>query len=215
MIDRRTFCRAAGLSLGLSTLSLSALGQVTAGRDYLPIEPAQPGDAPGKIEVIEFFSYGCPHCNEFHPLITQWAARLPAEVNFRRVPVGFGRAQWLALARLYHAADAIGELKRLDDAAFKAIHGQGARLYDEKSITEWAAQQGVDKTRFGEAFRSFGVNSKAQRGDVLAQVYKIGGVPAIAVDGRYLVQGQNYEELLANADKLVAKARRDKGAGKK
>lgn len=187
--------------------------QPVAGRDFAPISPAQPGDNPAKIEIVEFFSYGCPHCKEFHPLVSTWAAALPGDVTFKRVPVSFGRAQWFNLSRLYYAAEAIGELGRLDDAAFVALHEKNVKLYDDATINQFAVQQGVDGRKFAEAYNSFGVKSKAQRGDQMAQAYKIQGVPAIAVDGRYLVLNEglkSYEDLLARTDKLIARARAER-----
>ena len=201
------------LAAGL-LISASASAQLAVGRDYVPIEPAQPTDNAAKIEIVEFFSYGCPHCSEFHPLISQWVKKLPADVSFKRVPVSFGRAQWANIGKLYYTAEAIGELGRLDNAAFHAIHEKGVKLYDDATITEWAAQQAVDKTKFTEAYKSFGVASKMQRADQMAAAYKIQGVPAIAVDGRYMVVGKDvkgYQDLLVLTDKLIAKVRSEKG----
>ena len=188
----------------------SANAQLALGRDYVNIEPPQPTENAAKIEVVEFFSYGCPHCNDFHPVISKWAAKLPADVTFKRVPVSFGRAQWANLGKLYYAAEATGELGRLDNAAFYVLHSKNMRLFDEGTIVDWAGQQGVDKAKYGEAFKSFGVASKMQRADQMAAAYKIQGVPAIAVDGRYLVVGKDvrsYEDLLAITDKLIGKVR--------
>lgn len=212
-MHKRTFVSLlAGFAAALM-ISASAQAQVAAGRDYVPIEPAQASENPAKIEVIEFFSYGCPHCNDFHPLISKWAAKLPADVVFKRVPVSFGRAQWANIGKLYYAAEAIGELGRLDNAAFQAIHEKGVKLYDEATIMQFAVQQGVDGKKFADAFGSFGVQSKMKRADQMTQAYKVQGVPAIAVDGRYMVLNEgikSYEELLARTDKVIAKARSEK-----
>ncbi|MBI2308183.1 MAG: thiol:disulfide interchange protein DsbA/DsbL [Rhodocyclales bacterium] len=212
-MQKRTFISlVAGLAAAVLMLG-SAQAQVAAGRDYVPIDPPQPGETPAKIEVIEFFSYGCPHCNDFHPLISKWAAKLPADVVFKRVPVSFGRAQWANIGKLYYAAEAIGELGRLDGAAFQAIHEKGVKLYDEATIMQFAVQQGVDGKKFADAFGSFGVQSKMKRADQMTQAYKVQGVPAIAVDGRYMVLNEgikSYEELLARTDKVIAKARAEK-----
>ncbi len=185
----------------------------TAGRDYTPITPAQATDNPAKIEVIEFFSYGCPHCGEFNPTVTKWSARLPGDVAFRRVPVSFGRAQWANLSKLYYALEATGDLARLDDAVFHALHEKGLKLYDDKSIAEWVGAQGVDAKKFGDAYQSFGVISKVKRGDQLAQGSKIQGVPALAIDGKYLVLNEgikDYEELVGRADKVINKVRAER-----
>ena len=194
-------------------MSLPALAQ-TAGKDYTPISPAQPTDDPAKIEVVEFFSYGCPHCSDFHPLVSAWAARQPGDVVFKRVPITFNRAAWENLARLYYALEATGDLARLDGEVFKAVHNDRLNLFEEKAIVEWVARKGVDQKKFTEAFNSFGVMSKVKRGDQLAQAYKIQGVPAMAVDGKYLVGDMGFKEKLAVADKLIAKARGEK-PGKK
>ncbi|MFZ1444236.1 MAG: thiol:disulfide interchange protein DsbA/DsbL [Candidatus Dechloromonas phosphoritropha] len=208
---RRTFLGvtvAAALAVGVPALAQ------TAGKDYTPVSPAQPTDDPAKIEVLEFFSYGCPHCSDFHPQISTWAAKLPGDVVFKRVPITFGRAAWANLARIYYSLEATGDLARLDGEVFKAIHNDRLNLFEEKSIIEWVAKKGVDQKKFTEAFNSFGVMSKVKRGDQLAQAYKIQGVPAVAVDGKYLVGGSGFNEVLATTDKLIAKARGEK-AGKK
>ena len=208
---RRTFL---GVTVAAAlAISVPALAQ-SAGKDYTPVSPAQPTDDPAKIEVLEFFSYGCPHCSDFHPLVSAWAAKLPGDVVFKRVPITFGRAAWANLAKLYYALEATGDLARLDGEVFKAIHNDRLNLFEEKAIFEWVAKKGVDQKKFTEAFTSFGVMSKVKRGDQLAQAYKIQGVPAMAVGGKYLVGDMGFNEKLAVADKLIAKARSEK-SGKK
>ena len=210
---RRNFVRSI-FALGAAlTVAMPALAQ-TAGKDYTPITPAQPTDDAAKIEVLEFFSYGCPHCSDFHPLISAWAAKQPGDVVFKRVPVTFGRAAWANAAKLYYTLEATGDLAKLDGDVFKAIHNDRTNLFDEKAILEWVTKKGVDPKKFSETFNSFGVMSKVKRGDQLAQSYKISGVPAVAVDGKYLVGGQSFGEVLGTADKLIAKARSEK-PGKK
>ena len=186
----------------------------TAGKDYTPISPAQPTEDASKIEVLEFFSYGCPHCADFNPLLQAWVAKLPGDLVFRKVPVTFGRAAWANIARLYYALKVTGDLDRLESDIFKAIHNDRINLFEEKSLLEWVAKKGVDQKKFAEAFNSFGVMSQVKRGDQMAQAYKIQGVPALAVDGKFLVGGKDFNEQLANADKLIAKARSEK-SGKK
>ena len=208
---RRTFL---GVTVAAAlAISVPALAQ-TAGKDYTPVSPAQPTDDPAKIEVLEFFSYGCPHCSDFHPLVSAWAAKQPGDVVFKRVPITFGRAAWANLAKLYYSLEATGDLARLDGEVFKAVHNDRLNLFEEKAIVEWVARKGVDQKKFTEAFNSFGVMSKVKRGDQLAQAYKIQGVPAMAVDGKYLIGDMGFKEKLAVADKLIAKARSEK-PGKK
>lgn len=210
---RRRFLSSA-LALG-ATMSVSApLFAQTAGREFNPINPIQPTDDPSKVEVVEFFSYGCPHCADFNPLLNLWAAKLPADVVLKKVPVSFGRAAWANAAKLYYALEVTGDLKRLESDVFKAIHQERTNLFDEKTINSWVAARGVDGKKFSEAFGSFGVMSKLRRGDQMAQAFKIEGVPALAVDGKFLIAAMGFEQQLATADKLIARARSEK-SGKK
>ena len=210
---RRNFVRSIFALSAALTVATPTLAQ-TAGKDYTLITPAQPTDDAAKIEVLEFFSYGCPHCSDLHPLISAWDAKKPGDVVFKRVPVSFGRAAWANAAKLYYTLEATGDLAKLDGDVFKAIHNDRTNLFDEKAILEWVTKKGVDPKKFSETFNSFGVMSKVKRGDQLAQSYKISGVPAVAVDGKYLVGGQSFGEVLATTDKLIAKARSEK-PGKK
>lgn len=193
--------------------TLPARAQLAVGRDYVPIVPAQLTDNPAKIEVLEFFSYGCPHCSEFHPIVSKWSSALPADVVFKRVPVSFGRPQWATLAKLFYALEASGDLTRLDAAVFDALHKKGARLYDDKSAIDWVTAQGIDGKKFADAYNSFGVISKVKRADQMAQSYKIQGVPAMAVDGKYLVTGKEIKglpDLVLLTDQVIDLARRDR-----
>lgn len=211
--DRRRFVGTLA-ALGASLAIAAPAAAQTVGKDYTPIAPPQPTDNPAKIEVLEFFSYGCPHCADLHPLLVSWIARQPADVVVKKVPITFGRAAWANIAKLYYTLEITGDLARLESDIFRAIHGQRVNLFEERTLMEWVAKNGVDQKKFAEAFSSFGINSKVRRGDQLAQAYKIQGVPALAVDGKYMVGGQNFEQMLANADRLIEKARSEK-AGKK
>jgi thiol:disulfide interchange protein DsbA len=204
--NRLLFAGLAGAALPVS----SAPPALVEGRDYEPILPAQPGESPGRIEVLEFFSYGCPHCKDFHPLVMAWAKKLPMDVVFRRVPVSFGRAAWANLGRLFHSLEATGDLARLDDSAFRAIHEERANLYTRDAILAWVKRQGVDGNSFGSVFDSFGVNTRLARDGQLEKNYKVRGVPLLTVGGRYAVTGQTAKglaDLLPIADGLIARAR--------
>ena len=199
------------LIAALYLLSLPAVAQPPlAGRDFTVIEPAQPISDPGKIEVTEFFSYACPHCNGLNPLIQKWAGNLPRDVLFTRVPVNFNPFYGL-MARLFYALDATGDLDRLDAPLFAAIHEERLKkLVSEKSIADWATAQGVDARRFSEAWNSFSVDARFRRGEQLARDYRIQSVPAIVVDGRYLVGGKSLQELLDLTDKLIVMRREER-----
>ena len=199
----------------ISSFVLPASGlaaEPQAGREFKPINPplATPGD---RIEVIEFFSYGCPHCSDFHPLISQWAAKLPKDVSFRRVPVSFNRPDWARLSRLYYALEATGDLAKLDTAVFIAIHEQRVAFKTDEALVAWAAGKGVDGKKFGDALVSFSMQSKVTRADQDANAAHIGGVPALAVDGKYLINNEaagSFEELLKFTDAVIAKARQER-----
>jgi thiol:disulfide interchange protein DsbA len=188
------------------------------GRDWMALTPAQPGDSPGRIEVLEFFSYGCGHCKDFHPLITPWAAKLPKDVAFRRVPVTFGRAAWSNLARLFYSLEVTGNLTRLDQAVFDAIHLTKTNLYSEKAALDWAQGQGANAGTLRDAFRSFAVENKLARAEQLTRLYKVNSVPQITVDGHYAVLGQaakGLPDLLAITDGLIDFAREGRRTARK
>ncbi len=200
-------------AFALSGPSLAADPQ--AGHDFKPINPPL-ASSKEKIEVIEFFSYGCPHCGDFHPLISLWAAKLPKDVSFRRVPVSFNRPEWARLSRLYFALEATGDLAKLDTAVFLAIHEQRIAFKTDEAIVAWAAGKGVDGKKLGDALASFSMQSKVQRADQEAAAARISGVPSLAVDGKFLVNNEaatNFDELLKLTDKVIAKARQER-AGK-
>jgi len=197
-------------SFAMSGPSLAAEPQ--AGREFAPISPPLPSSK-GKIEVIEFFSYGCPHCSDFHPYVSQWAAKLPKDVSFRRVPVSFNRPEWARLARIYYALEATGDLAKLDAAVFIAIHEQRVMFRTDEAAVTWATSKGIDGKKFGDALASFSMQSKVQRGDQEATAARISGVPALAVDGKYLVNNEaagNFEGLLKLTDAVIAKARKER-----
>lgn len=189
--------------------------QLAEGQDYRVLTPPRPTSSPRKLEVVEFFSYACPHCARFNPLVSAWVAKLPKDVVFRRVAVSYDRPQWTNLARTYYALDATGDLKKLDAALFRAIHDDHQSLYDEQSIADWVGRQGGDATRFAGAYVSFGVNNQTVQADQMAEDYRIDGVPALAVNGRYVVitptqpqdEEQRFRDLLVRADKVIAMAR--------
>ena len=185
----------------------------SAERDFIAINPAQATDDAGRIEVTEFFSYACPHCNDLNPLIQQWSKKLPRDVYFKRVPVNFSPFYEL-MAKLFYTLDATGDMERLDAALFEAIHEKGLRLVSEKSITEWAVSQGVNGSTFSEAWNSFSVAAKMKRAEQIASHHHIRSVPAITVDGRYLVVSKSLVELPDVVDRVIKMRRDERGAGK-
>ena len=203
---------------GLSLFLLAGAAQAqqpTAGVEYRVLTTAQPTDAADKIEVLEFFWFGCPHCYHFEPVLDPWIKKLPKDIQFRRVPAMFND-EYAQGARAYYALEAIGEEQRLHKALFEAVHtGARLRVADEAALTDWLAKQGVDTKKFAAAYRSFSVEGKLKRAGQLTQAYKIEGVPALAVNGKYVVITDNiksFEQMVGVADFLIDQSRK-KGGG--
>lgn len=190
----------------------SVQAQPAAGIDYQELSAQQPSDTPGKIEVIEFFWYGCPHCYAFEPVLQPWLQKLPKDTQFRRIPAIFNES-WEKAARVYYALEVMGEGQRLHRPFFDAIHA-GGRLdpANEAAVTEWLGKQGVDTKKFAAAYRSFAVEGKVKRAAQLTQAYKIDGVPSMAVNGKYTVSAAataSRETLLAVTDYLIEQSRKE------
>jgi thiol:disulfide interchange protein DsbA len=160
-----------------------------AGTDYAVLETIGPVEAPaGKIEVVEFFWYNCMHCNAFEPILSEWAKKLPKDVAFRRVPVAFN-ASFAPQQRLYYALEAMGLLEKVHPKVFAAIHVDKLNLSKGEAITEWIGKNGVDTAKFLVQYNSFGVVTKAQKASQLQNAFKVEGVPALGVAGRFYTDG--------------------------
>src|ERR1700689_692550 len=171
-------------ALAILALSTTLRASIVAGHDYEVLSTPQRQESNGKIEVTEFFSWGCPHCYEFYPKLASWLARLPKDASFKRVPVGLGHPEWEALAKAYYALQSTGDVDRLDSQIFEDIHKNHVWLYDEPSITAWVGKHGVNVAKFTEAFRSFNVNIRAGQADQRAEDYRIPGGPTLAIAGK-------------------------------
>jgi thiol:disulfide interchange protein DsbA len=207
--------RAVLAAVAVFALSSTAYANVQAGREFEPLHQPQRTEVPAnQTEVIEFFSFACPHCYEFNRQLLSWAGKLPANVSFRQVPVGFEKPGWMPLARAAHAMQATGDFARLETPLFEAIHKERQALFDEKSITAWMVKHGVDSAKFTAAYNSFGVTTRMAQNDRMVVSYEIAVVPALVVDGRYNVLGRTFDELLTNTGAVVEKAKAER-AGKK
>ena len=166
-----------------------------------------------KIEVTEFFWYGCPHCFDLEPVLAAWIKKLPAHVSFRRVPTVSANNRWVPAAQLYYTLEAMNLAEKLHGDVFIAIHVDRQRLDDEKVLLEWVAKKGVDTKKFSEAWSSSGVQSRIREARELSRASGLTGVPALMVQGRYLaLTAGNYEDLLAIVDRLVERVRTETGA---
>ncbi len=182
------------------------------GVNYIELKPPQAVESSGKIEVLEFFWYRCPHCYALEPDLESWAKRLPRDVQLKRIP-GILNDDWGIDARIFYTLEAIGELERLHRPLFDTIHQQGGvRLRGEafaKWTADWLATQNVDMAKYDAAFRSFTVESKLRRAAQMSRAYRLDGVPTLAVQGRYLVLATTSRKaMLATADFLIGETRR-------
>lgn len=207
-MNRRDWVLAAA---GLAGLPLSALAQggPQEGRDYKRVESPVPVPD-GKVEVVEFFGYWCPHCNAFEPALEAWVKKLPASVSFRRLPVAFSPGQE-PLQRLYYAIEALGQVDTLHRKVFTALHVDKKRLNTDADIAAWLAAAGADVNKVTETMKSFAVATKVRQSKQLADAYRIEGVPTLGIQGRYMTSPSmagSPERALAVADQLIAQSRK-------
>jgi thiol:disulfide interchange protein DsbA len=198
--------------LAALAFATGAAADLVEGRDYSRMKIPHAVDTGKKIEVIEFFSYGCPHCNDLESYLQTWVKTLPPDVQFRRVPVMF-QDRWRPLAKIYYTLDAMGEDIRLSPEVFKAIHISGLPLYQEKAFFDWAASKGLDRAKVADVYNSFGVDSKLKRALLLAQEYNIQAVPTLVVDGKFVTSSDRvggHAGAPAALDALVGKARAER-----
>jgi thiol:disulfide interchange protein DsbA len=185
-----------------------AHAEVVAGRDYKLLNPPQP-TAGKKIEVLEFFFYGCSHCYHLHPLLDAWDKKKPGDVELQYVPVIFHESAE-PMARAFYALEAMGRRGQLHDALFKALNVQGIDLRDEASITGFVAQRGVDGAKFGAAYNSFSMSSRIARANQMVQSYGVRGTPTIAVDGKYIISNLLPEDTIRVLDEVIKIARKER-----
>lgn len=202
--------------VGAAALSCSPLAQAQAGpvegRHYVRLGRPVPVAASGKIEVIEFFWYGCPGCNAFEPLLESWIKRLPPDVAFRRVPVAFRQEPFAAHQKIYFALEAMGQVEAMQRKVFYAIHNDRARLDKAPDIAAFMARNGVDGEKFMSLYNSFSVQAKTAQARKLTEAYQIDGVPALGVQGRFYTSGAMAGDLsraLTVADHLIQLARKN------
>jgi protein dithiol oxidoreductase (disulfide-forming) len=170
-----------GLVLGLPAFQAVAYDE---GIEYAAVPTPQPTETDGKVEVLEMFWYGCPHCWHLEPLLEQWLASAPPNVVFRRVPAILG-PHWEPLGRAYFAAELMGKAEQLHQPLFEAVQVKRERLTDVESIAKFVATQGVDPEAFKEAYNSFFVDMQVRKSAELARDFGVDGVPALVVDGKY------------------------------
>lgn len=205
---RRTFL-ATTLGLAAATFVTNALAELVEGKNYFRLKAPVPVETGKKIEVIEFFSYGCPHCSELEKYLIPWRAKLPADVQFRRVPVMF-QDRWVNLGKIYYTLDALGDEEKLSPDVFAAIHGQNLSLWNDKTFFDWAASKGLDRKKVEDVYTSFAISGKMNRARQQAQTFDIQSVPTVVVDGKFITGSDKvgtHAQLPAALDELIVKAR--------
>jgi len=223
---RRLFCTAL-LGLAAAFFAFAAVPAMAtepqAGAQYLVLPSVQPTDTGKKVEVIEFFAYYCPHCYAFEPLLHAWVKKQGDNIVFKRVHVP-GGASVLPQQRLFYTLDAMGLLDQYHQKVFDAIHQQHVRLSSDEQVFDWVAQNGIDRARFTDTYRSFGIQARLRRAAAMMDAYYVDRWPLVVIDGRFVTspshagasapagstEAQQQETALQVMDFLVTKAKADK-----
>ncbi len=209
-MKRRHLPFALSLPLWLSSGIAWAQQAFREGKDYQRLERAVATDVgQGKVELIEFFWYSCPHCNAFEPAFVQWIKTAPKEVVVRRVPVAF-RDDFAPQQRLYYTLEAMGLLETIHPKVFHAVHVERQPLNTDVLIQAWVEKQGVDGKKFAETAKSFGVAGKVRRAVQLQNDFRVEGVPSLGIAGRYYTDGSmagSMDRALKVAEFLIAQSR--------
>jgi thiol:disulfide interchange protein DsbA len=216
-MNRREFSTGlAGSGLGLAAAGMAgaarAQGAAVEGQHYVRLQTPAPVSLPSpdkKVEVLEFFWYGCPHCYTIEPLLDSWSRRLPPDVAFRKVHVGFSQVHQIH-QKIFYALEEMGLLPAMHRKVFTAMHQQNRRLTSESDIAALMKENGIDPEKFLEVYKSFSVNTRAARARQITDAYKIDGVPAMGVQGRFWTSGGlagSHERMLQVVDVLIQRSR--------
>lgn len=207
---RHYWLKSAFLALALAATAASA--QIQAGREFNRLEPPRPVATGSRIELIEFFYYGCPVCYETQPLLSRWLMTAPEYVEFRRVPA-ISSENWEPLAKLYYALEALGQSGRLHWPVYDSIHFDGVALNDEKAMADWVSRNGIERQKFIDAYNSPAVRAKVNAAKELLKAYDVRGVPTFVIDGKYLTSARlagGTRQVIEVLDQLVKRARQER-----
>ena len=201
------------LSLFTAVLALAAGGAIAQpATPYAPLTPPQPTDGSGKIEVIEFFWYGCPHCYSMEPAVAAWLKTAPKDVVFKRVPA-YPSDAWGSMAVMYYTLEAMGLLEQYHSKVFDAMHKQNLNLANKNKRDEWLKANGIDPAKYAEVEKSFSVSTKVARARQMTQAYKVDSVPRFIVNGKYVTSGEQAggnDKIFPTIDQIIAQARKEK-----
>ena len=208
---------------GFAATASASADKPVAGSDYLLLPEAQNTEAGKKVEVTEFFSYACPHCNAFEPMLAAWVAKNRDKILFKRVHVAFNASE-LPLQRLYGTLEALGIAEQNHAKVFEAIHVNRQRLSTDEAVYDWAEKAGLDRAKLSSAYQSFGTQARVNRAKAMTSSYQIKQWPMIAVDGRFMTspyqvgstaaaplgEAESQQAALKVMDFLVAKSAAEK-----
>ena len=211
----RMFAALMGLVVGFSITLSSVAAGYTEGKEYVALAERVVPAEPNKIEVAEFFSYACPHCYKFEPLLHAWAKKLPADVALVQTHVSFNRPDWANYQRGYYTIVSLGLKDKAQEAVFNSIYIANKNLSGAQDWADFLSLYGVDKQKTLSTFNSFGVNSQVKQAEARTRDFKIPSTPAVIVDGRFRVAVANQEEMIKVAQFLVDKVRAERADAKK
>jgi protein dithiol oxidoreductase (disulfide-forming) len=191
----------------MAAFAASAYAQEARNPDIKPLDPPQTVDNDGKIEVLEFFGYGCIHCAHLEPRLHDWVKKLPADVKFVRVPVPAPH-KGVSSIPIFYTLQAMGEIDRLHQKIFDAIHVENVIMGNPATLNKWLEKNGVDPKKFEEVQRSFSVQGKIRRAEKMSGDYKIAATPSLIVHGRYAIEQQaGPDRLFASVEQAIGMAR--------
>jgi thiol:disulfide interchange protein DsbA len=197
-----------GLLVAVSLfISGAALAEAQLGKDYNLLNPEQPTST-RKIEVLEFFFYGCSHCFHLHPLLSAWEKTMPKDVELTFVPTVF-RDSWEPMANTFYALESMGKLQQVHDALYRAWNEENMALVEEDKIADFVVKHGVDRAKFTAAYNSFSMQSKVTRAKQMIRSYGINGTPTLVVDGKYVIEGLQPEDTIRALKEVIVMARKE------
>ena len=202
---------ASALTLPVANPAMAQARQFKEGKDFKRLDKPVAPDAPaGKVDVIEFFWYSCPHCNAFEPTLDAWVKAAPKDLSVRRVPVAFN-ASFVPQQKIYYALEGLGKTEEIHAKVFRAIHVDRLKLTKDDEIFDWMGKQGVDVAKFKEMYNSFTVSNQVRKATQIQDAYGVEGVPSMGVAGRYYTDGTmagSMQNVLQVVDQLAAQARK-------
>ncbi len=203
------------LLLGIGLINTTVIrAELVEGKDYTLLTTPQPTENSHNIEVLEFFWYGCQHCNNLHPHIKNWFTNIPDDVSFRYVPAIF-RTSWVPAAKTFYTIEIMGITDKLHDKIYNAIHDDKINLAEESVLFNWIKKQGIDQDKFIHTYNSFTVQNRVAKSTQMSRQYKLSGVPALVVDGKYLTSGKidgTPQDTIQILEQLIEKVRKERNS---